>query len=111
MKKLLIFLALALCLQAAPPAYVVVGGKVTISVAADGTQPFTYQWKKDGVNITGASASTYVIASAKVTDAGNYTVVVSNLAGSTLSDTAPVNIVVVPTNVKTASVVENPPAP
>lgn len=62
------------------------GKRVTLSVAANGTSPFNYQWKKDGVNIGGAVANTYVIQSALAYDAGSYTVVVSNAAGSTTSD-------------------------
>ena len=62
------------------------GKKVTLSVAANGTSPFTYQWKKNGVNISGATASTYVMVGVQTADSGNYTVAVSNGAGSTISD-------------------------
>ena len=61
-------------------------GSVTFSVTVDGTAPFTYQWKKGGIAITGATASTYKITAAKAGDAGNYTVVVTNSAGSATSD-------------------------
>src|SRR5207344_778822 len=63
-----------------------VGGTVTFSVSSGGSAPFTYQWRKDGVNIAGATAASYAISSAKTTDAGVYTVLVANAAGSTVSD-------------------------
>ncbi|MDX2187602.1 MAG: immunoglobulin domain-containing protein [Opitutaceae bacterium] len=62
-----------------------VGQKVTFSVSASGTAPFTYQWYKDGVALSGATASTHVIASVSSAHAGGYTVTVSNSAGSATS--------------------------
>lgn len=70
----------------AASATVAIGKSVTLSVNASGTSPFTYQWKKDGTNLSGATASTYKITSAQGVNSGNYTVVVSNPAGSTTSD-------------------------
>ena len=60
--------------------------KVTLSVSANGTSPFTYQWVKDGAGIVGATNSTYVVTRAQAQDSGNYVVVVYNSAGSTVSD-------------------------
>jgi hypothetical protein len=37
----------------------------------------TYQWKKNGVNIGGATAASYTIPATVTADAGTYTVVVS----------------------------------
>ena len=65
-----------------------VGQTVTFSVTADGTTPFTYQWTKNGANITGATAATYAITNVQLTDAGTYAVAVSNAAGSATSDGA-----------------------
>ncbi len=59
--------------QSVPP-----GASVTFSVAATGTAPLSYQWQKNSVNIAGATASSYTIASAVAADAGQYRVVVSN---------------------------------
>ena len=61
---------------------------VTFSVTPSGSGPFTYQWQKNGVNISGATGSSLTISSAQVTDAGNYTVIISNSGGSTTSSTA-----------------------
>jgi hypothetical protein len=57
------------------------GQNATVSVVASGTPPLTYQWQKNGTNIVGATNATYTIYDAQTTDAGNYTVVVSNYAG------------------------------
>ena len=67
---------------------VVVGDSVVLSVAASGTAPLTYQWKKDGTAVSGATSSSLTFASAQESDAGSYTVVVSNSAGSVTSDAA-----------------------
>ena len=65
-----------------------VGQSVTFSVTVNGTAPFTYQWYKDGAAINGANRATYAIGAAAKPDAGTYTVVVANSAGSTTSDSA-----------------------
>ncbi|MBC7486888.1 MAG: PQQ-dependent sugar dehydrogenase [Cytophagaceae bacterium] len=68
------------------------GDPVSFSVSASGLAPFTYQWKKNGVNITGATASTYSISSAVIADAGNYTVTVTNTNGNVTSNAAVLNV-------------------
>lgn len=52
------------------------GGNSSFSVTATGTN-LVYQWKKNGVNISGATNSTYSILSTQSSDAGQYTVDVS----------------------------------
>jgi hypothetical protein len=71
---------------------VVVGQSVTLSVAADGTVPFSYQWYKNSATIKGATAATYSINSVQTTDAGSYYAIVSNSAGNTTSDTATLTV-------------------
>ena len=61
------------------------GASVTFSVAASGTAPFSYQWQFNHAGISGATASSYTRASVQSGDAGSYSVVVSNLAGSATS--------------------------
>jgi len=74
-----------------------VGKPVTFSVVvAQGTLPFTYQWFKNGVAIVGATSSTYLILAVAASDAGTYTVQVSNKAGNTLSDNGVITITVNP---------------
>ena len=67
---------------------VVAGSGVTLTVAATGTGPFTYQWKKDGVDIGGATGASLVLASPVPSDSGNYTVSVTSAGGTTPSSTA-----------------------
>jgi hypothetical protein len=57
-------------------------GSVTFSVAATGTGPLTYQWQVNGLNISGATASSYTLAAAPASDNGNvYRCIVGNPAG------------------------------
>ena len=68
---------------------VTVGQTATFSVAATGTAPLTYQWRKGGAAITGATASTYTTPATTSSDnAAQFTVVVSNSAGSATSNAA-----------------------
>ena len=64
------------------------GGSVTFSVAATGTAPLGYQWRKDGVAISGATGNTLTLTGLLATDAGVYSAVVSNAAGSATSSSA-----------------------
>ena len=63
-------------------------------MAVGGQAPFTYQWSKGGAAIQGATSSEFVIQSSAVTDSGDYTVTISNEAGSTTS--AAVKVTVLP---------------
>ncbi|HNW08920.1 MAG TPA: immunoglobulin domain-containing protein, partial [Verrucomicrobiota bacterium] len=65
-----------------------VGGSATLSVFPNGTAPFTYQWRRNGVNVPGATARDYTIANAQLSQAGFYDVVVSNAGGSVTSTPA-----------------------
>ncbi len=53
---------------------------ITFTATAQGTAPLSYQWKKNGEVITGATSSTYSIASSSTADSGSYTVTISNVA-------------------------------
>jgi len=61
------------------------GASATFSVTANGTD-IHYQWTKDGVNIPGATAASYSVASVTAANAGAYSVVVSNLGGTVTSN-------------------------
>ncbi|HKS36995.1 MAG TPA: PA14 domain-containing protein, partial [Verrucomicrobiae bacterium] len=54
--------------------------------------PFGYQWRHDDVDIATATGPTYTISSAQASDAGGYTVVVTNLSGSVTSQVATLTV-------------------
>ena len=72
------------------PATVCEGQSVVLSVGAQGTA-LTYQWRRNGQNIPGATQATYQFM-ATLSDAGIYDVVVSNACGSVTSDTVRVTV-------------------
>lgn len=78
---------------------VTAGASVTFSVVAAGTPTPTYQWRKDGTAISGATSASLSLSNVQTANAGSYTVVVTNSAGSVTSTgaTLTVNAVVVGT--------------
>ena len=58
-----------------------------------GSLPLTYQWQKNDVAIAGASGATYTIAATQTSDAGNYSVVVTNSLGSAASSAAALGVI------------------
>jgi N-acetylneuraminic acid mutarotase len=60
----------------------VVGDSVSLSVSASGTGTLSYQWRKDGALISGATGATLTLASVATGDAGQYDCVVSNSIGA-----------------------------
>ena len=71
-----------------PPAdqTVTAGRPVALAVTASGTAPLSYQWRKNGVVIVGATAASLALPAALTADAGAlFTVVVGNAAGSVTS--------------------------
>lgn len=75
-----------------------VGNPVTFNAVASGSPTPTYQWKKGGVNISGATSASYTISSVALGDANTYTVVATNSAGSVTSANATLSVVVAPSN-------------
>jgi len=70
---------------------VAAGQTASFSVTAAGTG-LDYQWSFNGTNITGANSSSLVIPNVKLSDTGNYQVLVSNPTGSTNSLIATLDI-------------------
>ncbi len=68
------------------------GQSVTLNVSATGTGPLTYQWKKNGVAIEGANQATLTLSAVSRADEGQYSVVVSNEAGSVESTAATLTV-------------------
>jgi sugar lactone lactonase YvrE len=90
-----------------------VGANVKLSVTADGTPPFSYQWFKNSAVISGATSATYLISNAQLADAGDYSAVVSNNAGTTTAPSASLTVVsgTVSTNVTPQGPTDTTPQP
>jgi endonuclease/exonuclease/phosphatase family metal-dependent hydrolase len=67
---------------------VLAGQTVTFSVGATGTPPLNYQWLFSGTNIAGAITNPFTLANVQLANAGNYSVVITNIAGSVTSSAA-----------------------
>ncbi len=67
---------------------VAVGANVTFNSTASGTPLPTYQWRKDGVDIPNATGISFTLTNVTLAQAGVYTVVATNSAGATTSNSA-----------------------
>jgi len=72
---------------------VVSGGTATFSVTAGGTSPLGYQWYFNDNAISEATAVNYSIISVMASNAGNYTVVITNSCGNVTSSVAALTVV------------------
>lgn len=68
-----------------------VGETVSFSVTAAGSS-LAYQWKRNGQDLPQATNATYTIASVQSTDAGTYTVTITNPGGSVTSTEATLTV-------------------
>ena len=75
---------------------VTAGSAAAFAVTANSATPMTYQWRKNGVAISGATAATLTFGSATTADAASYSVVVSNSGGSITSANAVLTVQVPP---------------
>ncbi len=84
-----------------------VDSNATFSVTVTGTPPFFYQWQEDGTNLTdgttisgstisGSTSATLTIFNAQTNDSGNYSVIVTNFAGSVTSSAASLTVTYFP---------------
>jgi Leucine-rich repeat (LRR) protein len=81
----------------------VAGSNASFSVTAVGTQPLSYQWQLNGLALSGATNSSLTLANLQPTDAGNYTVAITNTAGAATSAVAALTVWFLP-------VISTPPA-
>jgi subtilisin family serine protease len=68
------------------------GSAATLSVVANGSAPFTYQWLRNGTPIVGATSATLVLGNLKLTDSGQYSVTITNFGGSVTSSAATITV-------------------
>lgn len=83
---------------------VYVGANPTLNVSVSGQVPLNYQWSLNGTNIAWATNSSLTITNIQLTDAGTYSITVTNQYGGTNSSTAfisvwPILVTQVPKNV------------
>jgi hypothetical protein len=64
------------------------GQNVSFTVTATGVAPLSYQWRKGGVNVTGATSASLTVSNVQPNQAGNYAVVITNAYGSVTSSVA-----------------------
>jgi Concanavalin A-like lectin/glucanases superfamily/Immunoglobulin domain len=93
----------------------IVGNSVTIRAVAGGSIPLSYQWYFNGGTIAGATTSTLTLNNLQMSQAGNYSVTITNIAGAAASTNALLTVVfpaatvrIVSTNVPSGSIVTVP---
>ncbi|MEO6876025.1 MAG: immunoglobulin domain-containing protein [Opitutaceae bacterium] len=64
------------------------GASAVFSVVVNAAPAPTYQWFFNGTSITGATSASYTVTNAQSSNAGNYTVTVTNSLGSVTSNPA-----------------------
>ena len=85
------------------------GQPATFTVVATGTGAIIYQWKKSGVPISGATSSTYTIPTATPSLSGaQFTVTVSDIAGSVNSNPATLTVTAAPAVVAVPTITAQP---
>ncbi|HNU52080.1 MAG TPA: immunoglobulin domain-containing protein, partial [Verrucomicrobiota bacterium] len=75
---------------------VVVADQAQFSVVAEAHDAMTYQWRKDGKDLSGATSATLILPSVSANDAGVYCVVVKNAFGETTSGPAQLTVLFPP---------------
>ena len=69
------------------------GETVTFDVSASGTEPLSYQWSKDLTVLSGSTNAALTLTNVTLANEGNYGVTISNVAGSTNSQSAHLSII------------------
>ena len=83
---------------------VTVGGSVTFSVAVGGTRPLSYQWSFGGSALDGATNASLTLTNVQFSQAGNYSVVITNVAGTASSSNATLSVNFPPASVRVVNV-------
>ncbi|MDP1581119.1 MAG: immunoglobulin domain-containing protein, partial [Candidatus Didemnitutus sp.] len=77
---------------------IIAGSNVTLTSGAIGNPFPTYQWRRNGVPIEGATSATLTLTGAQPAVSGSYTFVATNTNGSATSEAAVVEILPLPAN-------------
>jgi len=87
--------AIAITLQPASTT-VAQGSPVRLSVTASSTSALSYQWLKNGLNISGAISNVLTFSAVSTNDAGNYSVIITNSSTSITSVIATLTVLLPP---------------
>jgi Leucine-rich repeat (LRR) protein len=72
---------------------VVLSTNISLTASATGTEPLSYQWRMNGTNLNGATGTSLSFTNIQFSNAGTYTLVVTNSAGVAISAAATVVVV------------------
>ena len=61
------------------------GTTVELSLAVTGAKPVSYQWRRDGMSLPGATNALLVMSNVTLSDSGNYSLLVTNAVGCSVS--------------------------
>jgi hypothetical protein len=81
---------------------VVLGQTATITVGGAGSSPLSYQWSFNGTPVLGATDASLVLTNVQMSQAGLYSVVVTNAYGSAPSTNANLSVVFPPATIQVA---------
>ncbi len=70
------------------------GASIVLTAAASGFSPLSYQWQFNGTNLSGATSATLSLPSLSYSQAGSYSLVVTNLAGAATTTNAVVTVTI-----------------
>lgn len=77
--------------QVLPP-----GTNVTLVTVVEGSAPLAFQWRRNGVVIPGATGATLTLTNLSAAHSGSYSLTVSNVFASVISDTAVLTVGIPP---------------
>jgi hypothetical protein len=82
------------------------GSDVAFCVTATGSGPMSYQWRKDGIILGGATGSCLSLTNVQIGQAGSYQVTVTSPAGSITSQSARLTVL----NIRSTAIRQLPPS-
>lgn len=71
---------------------VLAGDALSIVVGVAGTEPFFFQWQREGIDLAGSTNHALSIGDAQATNSGNYSVIISSQYGAVTSQVANVSV-------------------
>jgi hypothetical protein len=74
------------------PQQVIPGRTVYLNVLATGSQPIAYQWRLEGTNLPGVTATSITLTNVQQVNDGNYSVVITNAFGSLITTNSFLNV-------------------